>query len=42
MARQRSGVFARDPALRRMGNAQFLILGVTLAPSRCILMSMKS
>ena len=42
MRRQRSGAVARDPALRRMGNVQFLILGVTLAPRRCILMGMKS
>jgi hypothetical protein len=42
MRRQRFGVFARDPTLRRMGNIQFLILGVTLALRRCILMDMKS
>jgi hypothetical protein len=42
MRRQRSGVFARDPASQRMENVQFLILGVTSAPSRCILMGMKS
>jgi hypothetical protein len=42
MRRQRSGTLARDLTLRRMGNVQFLILGMTLAPRTCILMGMKS
>ena len=34
MPRQRFGAFARDPALRWMGNVQFVILGMASAPCK--------